>query len=150
MSFASLPVDSWVPSTKSNDNMQAQKEQQGRKTFLLFVHILFRLLKKSGDELLLEQAKLAVIQYRYKASTPLQQALLVEELQDLVGSEVLAQAKRYMAMYRKKKASDAQVKALIQTISLSLVAQDTIPRRSMIEASQRESAFRCNTRLAEL
>ena len=126
------------------------KEQQDRKTFLLFVHILFRLLKKSGDELLLEQAKLAVIQYRYKASTPLQQALLMDELQGLVGSEVLAQAKRYMAVYQKKKASDAQIKALIQTISLSLVAEDTVPRRSLIDASQRDEAFRCNTRLTEL
>ena len=128
--------------------MQAKKEQQDRKTFLLFVHILFRLLKKSGDELLLEQAKLAVIQYRYKASTPVQQAMLVEELENLVGSEVLAQAKRYMALYRKKKASDAQVKALLQ--SISLLAQDTVPRRSTIDANQLDDVFRCNIRPTEL
>ena len=115
----------------------------------MFLFVLFRLLKKSGDELLLEQAKLAVIQYRYKASTPLQQALLMDELQGLVGSEVLAQAKRYMAVYRKKKASDAQIKALIETISLSLVAEATIPQRSIIDASQHDEAFRCNTRLTE-
>ena len=73
-----------------------------RTKFLLFIKILFRLLDRAGDKLVLEQAKLAVFQCRYSTSPLIAERFVLHQLRELVGREVFAKATKLLAYYLRK------------------------------------------------
>lgn len=99
-----------------------QDLRQSRSRFLLFIRILFQHLKRSGDELLLEQAKLVVFQCRYNGSPQSLEKIVEQELHSLVGSTVFAKAKNYMAHYLKRQLQVEQ-QATNRPISVAKAAQ---------------------------
>lgn len=73
-----------------------------RKKFLLFVKILFRLLERSGDDLLLEQAKLVILKYRHNASLGLTEHTMESDVRDLVGDHLFVKAKIFKAVFLRR------------------------------------------------
>eukprot|EP00934_Nitzschia_sp_Nitz4_P002281 Nitzschia sp. Nitz4//scaffold225_size51843//36672//37190//NITZ4_006901-RA/size51843-processed-gene-0.75-mRNA-1//-1//CDS//3329542693//2281//frame0 len=82
---------------------------EARTNFLLFIKVLFQLLKRTGDELLMEQAKLIV--YRCQVESPSQSSMrqaVGKELEELVGGYLWAQAKQYTVAFLHKKQREMQ------------------------------------------
>jgi len=79
-------------------NLQ-QSERESRLEFLLFIKILFKCLKETGDELLSEQARLLVYNTKESLSNPLLRQSIIPPLRVLVGDMVWCQAQNYFAHY---------------------------------------------------
>jgi hypothetical protein len=81
-----------------NRILQKKNRAEVRKSFLLFVKILFKYI--GDDELLREQCKLIVLRCRLEQSD-LQQSVL-KQLKEVVGQNIWNQAMIYYAYYRLK------------------------------------------------
>eukprot|EP00429_Kryptoperidinium_foliaceum_P090724 CAMPEP_0176191100 /NCGR_PEP_ID=MMETSP0121_2-20121125/4290_1 /TAXON_ID=160619 /ORGANISM="Kryptoperidinium foliaceum, Strain CCMP 1326" /LENGTH=171 /DNA_ID=CAMNT_0017529763 /DNA_START=72 /DNA_END=583 /DNA_ORIENTATION=- len=116
--------------------------KESRTKFLIFIKILFRLLEESGDELLLEQAKLAVVQCRCNASPQFLEQVVQQELRDLVGDELFSKANKYMAIYhRKQEQRQKEPKTTAtQTITPPTIYQPQLPQN----ISTRGTLLDCN------
>lgn len=126
-----------IDGNSSNDRSPGSIMHEIRINFLLFIKILFQLLKKAGDELLLEQAKLIVYQCQEGApSQSILRQMVGIELHKLVGEYRWEQAKKYTIAYlkRKKYSEDQQVRQRYQK------AQDHSMKDNLICDMTNESA----------
>jgi hypothetical protein len=79
------------------------REREIRLNFLLFIKIMFHILEKSGDELMIEQAKLVVFNCRQLSSDDMRQSV-ERHLKGLLGESIWNQAAGYTGCYLKRKA----------------------------------------------
>jgi hypothetical protein len=108
----------------------SQQERVLRVHFLLFVKVLFRILQKSEDELLREQAKLLIL--CRQSSQELRQTMATE-LKLLVGESIWDQAEKYTLFYLKKK-NELQQRALIRRSIAAIKKYDDEPFRNTTSA----------------
>jgi hypothetical protein len=110
----------------------SQQERVLRVHFLLFVKVLFRILQKSEDELLREQAKLVIL--CRQSSQELRQTMATD-LKLLVGESIWDQAEEYTLFYLKNK-NELKQRALI--------------RRSIAAIQKYDAQFRNTTSAIDL
>lgn len=124
MTKQTVPIE--APENRPPDGMVRDRHLDNRSDFLLFIKILFRVLKQARDVYRLEKAKTIVRRTRLVPATQAIRCGILDDLKELVGPILWSKACRYMKFYRSRKGGKEGVSRSRQQRRRNQMLQDTL------------------------